>query len=129
MWRIACGILAKAAVLLLGLAGTQRRIRLTATVALLDVALLPHELVPQHVDRADQEVVEAVSGRMQETPTPAILPQVSFDWFTLLGIVDFTHLLDVGVLWLSLYRRASRHPPLTGLNEPGKLPAFGRIEL
>ena len=47
MLRAACGILAKAAVLLLGLAGKQRRIRLTATIAFIDIALLPQHFVSE----------------------------------------------------------------------------------
>ena len=66
MLHAACGILAKAAVLLLGLAGTQRRIRLTVTVVLMDVALLPQEalLYREEVLPPIQESILNISASM-----------------------------------------------------------------
>ena len=46
MWHMLVGVLAKAAVMFTGLADTQRQLRMTATIVVLDVATLP-----QHLER------------------------------------------------------------------------------
>ena len=95
MIRAAVGILAKAGVLLLGLSGTQRRIRLTATVALLDIALLPNELFSPRMERAESAVHDTPQDGEEAKEAGVTTLQSSLDWFTLLGIVTGTHLVDV----------------------------------
>ena len=100
MIRAAVGILAKAGVLLLGLSGTQRRIRLTATVALLDIALLPNECFSLRMEGADSAVHETPQDGEETKEVVVTSLQPSLDWFTLLGIVTGTHLVDVVFWWL-----------------------------
>ena len=100
MIRAAVGILAKAGVLLLGLSGTQRRIRLTATVALLDIALLPQEFFSLRMETAYSAVQETPQGGEEAKEVVVTSLQPSLDWYTLLGIATGTHLVDVAFWWL-----------------------------
>ena len=122
MLRAVFGIAAKAAVLLLGLSGTQRKIRLTATVALLDIALLPQEIFPHSAQAVEIEHPEVTHKPEVEPPTVVSSTQTSLDWFTLLGIVTFTHLVDVGMWWLSIFLQARRQPVQAWSSEHGNEP-------
>ena len=109
MWSQMCGMAAKAAVLLMGLSGTQRQIRLTATMVLLDAALLPPQF--RNVEgQPDAKSPKGMYGKPGTRRRPKPAPTATFDGWTLLGIVAFTHILDAGALLLALTERARRLP-------------------
>ena len=90
---------------LLALAGNWRVRRMV----LLDAALLPPQF--RNVEgQPDAKSPKGMYGKPGTRRRPKPAPTATFDGWTLLGIVAFTHILDAGALLLALTERARRLP-------------------
>ena len=117
MWHMLVGVLAKAAVMFTGLADTQRQLRMTATIVVLDVATLP-----QHLERQCPVQPPWVQPTLASAVAPTgkakaafTLPAFSLFYWRLLAAVEGVHMLpDLLCLWRHV--AALWHRYMVGLN-------------